>query len=115
MWRSLSTTCAVAALACGAADVDDYDVVSSSVMLLAERGAVPNKDCRQVGILYIPERDISLISRLSGAHLEAFFASLNSQAARFEANYLLPTGSVDAATAAASGEDFHASLFHCPP
>lgn len=114
MPRILATTIALLAVACSGGDLDDYEVVSSSLLTLAELDSAVPEGCHQVGVLFVPEREISPSSRLSGAHLEAFFSALDAQATKLDANYLIPTESPDSATAAATGAEFYASLFRCP-
>jgi len=114
MRRILATTFALTATACSGSNLDEYEALATSSLVLAQPDSVAPDECRQVGVIVIPEREISRGSRLSGAHLEAFFSALDAQATSFEANYVIPTASPDVTTAASTGAEFHASLFRCP-
>ncbi|MDG2333687.1 MAG: hypothetical protein P8Q97_05620 [Myxococcota bacterium] len=77
-------------------------------------GEQPGADCTALGPIAMPEQDLSSLGGATGGAEVDFFHDLTRKALRMEANLVIPTGEVEAADAAASGEVFNAQAYRCP-
>ena len=101
-------------IACGQSDLEDYEIVSSSVVTTLAPEFELSPECELVGTVIVEAREVSFIDRLSGSSIEDFSRSQLAQVAALGANTLLPVAGSDSLASARSGARYEAKAYRCP-
>jgi hypothetical protein len=98
----------------GDPNVSEYEVISSSTLLVLEGGQTPPGECTELGTVDIPQRTPGFFARHLGLAEEEFHRVLAEQLKPLKANLLIPHEGSDLSLAGSSGQPFQGTAYSCP-